>query len=694
MHVETTRRAGAHPIHRRRVTCTRRRGFEHLLAACLGVLAPLCALAPAASAQDVAGCPSELVRWAEACGSAPPRVVECPGGHAIFAVGPGRLRVDVTRRPDGAFVSLPSLGVSPVGEFSDWSEVPAADRAAFDALVRCARERPEALVGSLAATPSPPSGERPREAASAPSGPLPWKIVLAAAIALLVLVQRFGVRGVAERAAPLLALGAVTMLARVLLVPESYFHQNGHGPSWIAHALGEPSSYGPGYAEVLYWAAIRAADPDGAVFLVQGALAALLPGAAYAIARGAGAPRAAAWAAAILVALGPIGARLARGESYFATTGALLALATATVAACTRPEGGARWNAAGAGAAGLFVAQAALVHPVCWLAGALVPLAALVGPGELRARLRLAAMVTAVIAAVVILVSGMDLYAVLEGPLGAQWLGPARQSDGRIAPPAVKLAVVLALVFAVLAWRRARAERAKSETHHALPLAALCLVYAVAWRGDLLGAAPAWVHHAYDFLYLGPALAALAALARVLAAQSAARFGEARAGWVGAAALALAVLAWHATTLGAVTTLPTDAREAALMRRWREALPEGAVVVYVERAGRQITTMPLPARGQVRLGTDGPRPDLTAVGRDVFLYRSSVCSSERGRAYCDALEADYDLEPVRRAVLPAIPSMDELDYDRAEVEVVLYRVVDRRSASTTDDGSSAGREGR
>ncbi|MCZ7677564.1 MAG: hypothetical protein M5U28_01820 [Sandaracinaceae bacterium] len=283
MHVETTRRAGAHPIHRRRVTCTRRRGFEHLLAACLGVLAALCALAPAASAQDVSRCPSEIVRWAEACGSEPPRLVECPGGHAIFAVGPGRLRVDVTRRPEGAFVSLPSLGVSPVGEFSDWSEVPAADRAAFDALVQCARERPEALVGSLAATPAPPSGERPREAASAPSGPLPWKIVLAAAVALLVLVQRFGVRGVAERAAPLLALGAVTMLARVLLVPESYFHQNGHGPSWIAHALGEPSSYGPGYAEVLYWAAIRAADPDAAVFLVQGALAALVPGAAYAM---------------------------------------------------------------------------------------------------------------------------------------------------------------------------------------------------------------------------------------------------------------------------------------------------------------------------------------------------------------------------------------------------------------------------
>ena len=76
------------------------------------------------------------------------------------------------------------------------------------------------------------------------------------------------------------------------------------------------------------------------------------------------------------------------------------------------------------------------------------------------------------------------------------------------------------------------------------------------------------------------------------------------------------------------------------------------------------------------------------------MYRSGLCTTDRGRAFCDALEAEYVLEPVEREVLPAVPSMLDLEYDRPEVEVVLYRMRDRRSGSTTHAGSSEGREGR
>jgi hypothetical protein len=275
------------------------------------------------------------------------------------------------------------------------------------------------------------------------------------------------------------------------------------------------------------------------------------------------------------------------------------------------------------------------------------------------------------------------MLGVLEGPLGAQWLDPEREGGRRSAPPWV----VVAGAVAVLGLALTGVVRLRRAAIAAVLFAA---VIVTCWFGNLLGAAPAWVHHAYDALFFGAGLAAVAALARELDA----RLPGSRMRWIGAAALLAAALAWHAATLDDVRTVPTDAREAALLRGWRTRLPEGAVVAHVERAGRQIVALPLYDRREVRFVV-GERPaDLTAVGRDVFYYRAGLCTTERGRAFCDAIEAEYELEPRHRAVLPALPSMEGLDYDRPEVEVGLYRVKDRRSASTTDDGSSEGREGR
>lgn len=645
----------------------------------VGAVALVLACSVSARAQTPSGCPEAIAQWAATCPGSDARLERCPGGHAIVAVGPGRLRVDLTRIPADAFVAVGELGASPIGEFASWTDVPRPDRDAFDALVACARERPQALLGSLQARPT----ARRSEVLGPLGGPLPWRLVLGVLVALGVVVSRVGARELARRAGPALALGAATLVVRRLAVPESYFHQNGQGPLWIEHARGEPSDYGPGYAQVFHWAAGAAADPDGAVFLVQSILAALVPVAAWAIARGLGAPRAASWAVAVAVAASPIHARLAHGESYFATCGVLLVLAAAVLVACVRSDAPLRQSAAGVLAAGLLVAQAALVHPLTWLAAAMVPWVLIVGPGPVRARLRLAALATLGIGVVVLVTAGLDLLAVLRGPLGAQWLAPTQHAEPRTAPSAPVLVGVAAIALAVTTPRL----RAVG-----VAVAVLAATVTVGWSGDLLGKAPPWVHHAYALLHAGPVVAVLAALAREATAWAPQARRSAVSAGTAAAALGLAV-AWQAATLDDTLTWPTDAREAALVREWREHLPPRAVVAHLERVEDRIVALPLYASRLDRpLSIDEPPGDLTAAGRDVFVYRSSLCGTEEGRAFCDALETEYVLEPLHTATLPAIPSMPELRYDRAEVRVGLYRLRDRR-ASTTDDGSRRGRDG-
>lgn len=658
-----------------------------LVAACLLGLATL-AHSPLASAQHASACRSALEPWASACAAGGPPIVvaECPARHVIFAVGPGRLRVDVSRRPERAFVRVGELGLSPVGEIADWRQVPEADRRAFDALVHCASERPEPLLDALAHAPAlrGSEGTDAVEPLRAPDGAVPWRVVLAALLAIAALRLRRRAVPSADSLA-LVALCVATLLARRALLPEAYFHQNGQGPYWIAHALGEPSHYGPGYAQVFFWAASTAADPDGAVFWVQSVLCALVPAAVFAIARGVGAPRPVAWSLAIAVALSPMQARLAQSESYFATSGALLALAGASLA-LVQPDASARANLATSGAAGLLIAQASLIHPLSWLAGALVPAIVVVGEGTVKERARLAAIATGTIAAIVIATAGKELLHVLTGPLGVQWLGPGSAARTFVLAEGLVHSGMVALAAGVIAVCSRRFRRAASAT------LVLSLIAAVSVAANMVRGSPEWVQDAYHWLYLAPAIGPLAALARELCASvSGTTRGHVTHG-LAAGALLGAALAWHAVTSSRATELPTDAREAALMRAWRSELPSGSVVAHLERAGRQMVSLPLyrGRHGQLRLVAEQSPPALAAFGTSVFYYRSSLCSTIRGRAFCESMEADYELEALHTAVLPSIPSMPGLDYDRRNVEVGLYRV----KSSTTDARSSERREGR
>lgn len=677
--------------------------------------------------REVRPCPAPVAEWAGSCAgdAAPAFAAHCPPNHVLFAVGPNGLKVDVSARPDEAFVAAGAFGASPVGDFPDWDRAPAADRAAFDALVGCLRAGAAPVLAYVQATPSrpdphraaPSGGSDPRPAArsagadrsahggdapanarvrgadapSAPSGraPVPLRGLLGLGLGLAVALRRYGRAELARRALPLLGLGGGVFAARRLLVPEAWFHQNGQGPFWIHYALGEPSSYGPGFAQLFGAAARGSADPDGAVFLAQGVLCALIPGAAFVIARGVGLSRVVAAGAAVAVSLSPLLARLSASESYFASGGALGMAAAAVLAATVREDSDLRELAGGAVAAALLIAQAALIHPLCWLAAGMIPLVLLVGEGPLGTRAKLSAGAAAAIAVYVLIFAGPGMRAVLEGPLGQQWLAPGG-GDGLRSPPlalpgAAALAAVLAL--APVPWPRLR--------RAALGLACLGGLAALSFAINPLGPAAPWVHRAWYWLFAGPLLAAGAAVLReglsLLPPDDARRPRRELA-----AALLLVVLAGVGYTAASAETrpVPTDVQEALLVRSWRDALPANAVVAHVERAQNQVVALPLYRRAQVRVFVGQPLADLRTVGQNVYWYRASLCSTARARATCEALEAAYSLRPVHEATLRAVPSMGRMDYDRDVVEVGLYRVVDRLKASTTDEGSSSGTEGR
>jgi hypothetical protein len=187
-----------------------------------------------------------------------------------------------------------------------------------------------------------------------------------------------------------LALGAVAggvFALRWLLLPTAFFHQNGHGASWIAYALSDHpglSAYGPGFAELFGWAARAAgSEPERGVFLLQALLGSLCVPFAWIIARGVGAGPLPAAAFALVVAVDPLLARLAQGNRICRLCGARLrtaaALAQSRLAALTRICGGG-------GVCGLFVSQAARIHPWLDRAGAL-PFVVVCTPGSLKRRL-------------------------------------------------------------------------------------------------------------------------------------------------------------------------------------------------------------------------------------------------------------------------------------------------------------------
>jgi hypothetical protein len=651
-------------------------------------------------AEAVGGaCAPALAAWAARCAAAQGVEVTatgCPHRRAILAVrAPGGrpLEIEVSEGVPGSFARVGALGVSPKGEFPDWKKAPDDARRAFDALAACVERDPSLPMGSgayftriserpsiawrlvaaalaaVAACALPLRGGRPARAtarAAQPQGPP----VRAAAAAL---ASRSA--SAASKLAPLLLLTAATWIFRRALLEEAFFHQNGQGPHWVGFALGDRSSYGPGFFEVLGIAAQRSpASPEGVLFRAQSALAALVPAAAWVIARCAGARPLLAWAIAILFAIDPVLGRIARSESYYAIASSLLFFAAAALASAAR---GLRVRSArfalGVVASGLFIAQAARIHPVCWAPASLVPLVIVACRGRLARRFATAAAAAAGIGVVVLLASGPTLLDTLRGATGERWLPQAQSTLGGKLGSCAAVGLLPWIAVAALVARRWPAAIVAQRG------ALLTTVLAIGSATNLLGRLPAWITVAYWALY-APVLAA--ALAGGLAALARGRRGSATlAAALAASGVALAALRW-----GAHTALPTDALEQERVLALRDGLPRGAVVAYLARAGKGVLYLPIyPWRneGRARLLAITPGEErnvrLEVNGPDVFYYRSSLCSTAAGRPACDWIERNHALAQVAAAELPARESSDAFRYDVPVVQVGLYRVVGAKS---------------
>ena len=209
------------------------------------------------------------------------------------------------------------------------------------------------------------------EAAQRAGHHYPWALVLGLALASAVAWRRRRWLRAAFGTQPWrLAFGlAATSVGGLWLAPSGYLHMNGQGPLWTDFALGEPSAYGPGFAELFGWAARAAgAAPERGVFTLHAAMLWSVPLLVFVALRAVRAPLAISTAISTLTALDPMRARLAGSESYYGVGYVLVAAACAVVCVGFTGFSMSRRESRGRGllgvlAAGALIAQAARAHP-------------------------------------------------------------------------------------------------------------------------------------------------------------------------------------------------------------------------------------------------------------------------------------------------------------------------------------------
>jgi hypothetical protein len=628
----------------------------------------------AAAAEDgrtaATPCAPGVVEWLDRCGRARqlsivPRF--CPVGLAIIDVTDpatgGSVRVEISHDGRPAFRRTGALGLSPVANAPDWSQVDAATRGAFEAFAACAESAADATVFAALDHPTPPPASPVRIA---------WRVLLA--LAFFLVAWRIShastpIAGNLGGAWSPVVLTFATFLIRCVLLEPAFFHQSGHGPGWLESARRSGPPHGPGYAEVFGWVVyVWPQHQEAAVFFANAAIGALLPWLFLIISRNAGASGWVPWAVAGVVAVDPLLARISLSESYFNVAATLLAGAAALLGwACglSRPPAA---RAATVIAAGLLVSQAARLHPNTWPPAALLPLVILLGAGRWRDRIAQAVYAAAGVFLVVAISTGADLLAVLRAPFGQQWTPALDHPVAGIAVvwAAAGLAALSAVLALVLSSRR---QVCAAVAVGGTTLAAFLFMRQLAVAANLL------VYQLATLLLYAPVL--------VAAAASAVAAGRLRANCVAAFALlsiGIATLPWRWT---AMTRLPTDALEQRLFVQWRKALPTAAHVWFLSYSDMENLRLPLWAsdssRAPFAVGhelrlDETPQPPQALIDQGLaYYYHSSICSRPDGRKWCAAVESRLDLEPVERRDLPAVVSLGP-PFDAPRLEVVLYRV--------------------
>lgn len=662
------RRLHTPPRHSRLESSQLLRCLPRLLVACLLALAWAAAAPSAAAAPTAPGAGSGLCAqhdaWAARC-AAPGFQFEVTACLERVVVVSARtdsaqpLSIEIADGNAKAFRRVGSVGIQPIGEFPDWNQEPAARQDALARTVSCVERF------------GPPdfAAPAPRPTVSGPRLLVLGLLLLLCSAGLALRLRR---GRSADRPTPsardfflaeiagLAALTLATGWLRWWLVGPAPFHQNGQAPLWIADAAGaplSPSVYGPGFQEVFGWFASRG-EPDYRVPLLQSALLAASVPLAHLVVRVAGAGRGAAWLASFAICAHPLLARLAGSESYMATMGGLGMLAAASLALAAQPGEGLADNRprlylflCGIIAAGCFVAQAARVHPIGWLPLATLAFVVPCLGGSLKARALRGSIAGLTIAALVCLTSLGPMLGVLRGELGQRWL-PATSIELHAAP------LLLLLPLWLLTKRRAQ---------DWIPVVALCLCWELAPATNAVGDAPRMIRDAYLTLYLPAVLVALAAYLPSLAWDPLRQFSV--------VACAAAPLAFAWSHWAAYLKLPTDAQEVQLLTKWLREMPKPGAVLYLGRAGQRVLLLP---RYDATITifsaeTDKPLPPFQGP-RGLRYYRSSLCSTDEGKATCQALESQLVLEPEAEVELPALASLPYLPLPPGYIKVGWYKV--------------------
>jgi hypothetical protein len=608
-------------------------------------------------------CPDRAREWIQKCASAERiRIVSCPAGAVVVSItllDRSTLDVELASDATRGFHNVRGIGLSPIGEFADWSSESAAVREGLAALERCVDRDPTLFVASPELTPAP----------SRRGGP--W-LLLASAIAVAATCLyrrrlsrrgRFDKRSALVDSGALAGLGVLAIGVRALAVPRAFFHQNGQGPIWVRFALGDAEAatgYGPGYAEMFGWLARASLWPDRPIFTAQLLLGALIAPLAYVAVRVAGAPRSLALVAGGFMAVEPLAVRLSASESYFTACAVLLHAAAVLALVALRERDRKGWPFWGwLAASGLLIAQAVRIHPLCWPAATLTPLVGLAIRGRLRARALGVAIAYPTIFLVVALASGPVLAEVLRGDVAQRWLF-ASPLPFRVRVEWLALIVVSTLSAALITRRAGMV----------VCVALAALTWILARATNLLGAATEPYQGAYERLFWPALIAALAGVGARLGARAR------RAAVIGAAlaSAAFVLMSWRP-----LTRLSTDAAEAQWAMEWRGRLPEKSRVYHAERAAQRIVALPLYVGSPVEPRPIAPFGTLPARQPRVeagYYYRSSLCATLEGRPLCAAFEAAHALELVEARRLDSVRSLMPLP--EGSIEVALFRILGPR----------------
>ena len=311
-------------------------------------------------------------------------------------------------------------------------------------------------------------------------------------------------------------------------------------------------------------------------------------------------------------------------------------------------------------ACALLTVQAARIHPSAWGPCALAPLCAVAcrqRTTTLR-RLAVALAVGGVTAAAAILTSARVLLDVANHVLSGDLFRPALY-----VPSLAATAWLLGLVAVAAISRRARWLALVA----ALNVAALLVTRLNYSQSEL------WMN-ANERLFVAMPVLTVAAL--VPPAWLAAR--AVRTSLLAAPLVALAV--WGPRVLSGRTT---EHREYTWARDWLSTLPAGCRTLNVAFAGHHNLFLPTyaasarPQASFVRVDARHPVDLSQTLGavRCTYYVRTSLCSTDEGRAACEEVERELELEPVARASFPAVADNLYSGFDTNPIETVVSRVV-------------------